>query len=79
MDLIGGEILNYIGGTIRWFFGTIHRKLIKKENFSYHEYLYGEDKLNNDHYKLEHELANKLIAFIFFFFLILLFAFFKIL
>lgn len=51
---------------------------MKKEKISYHEYLYGKEKINNDYNKLEHEFANKLIAFIFFFFLFLLFTFFKI-
>jgi len=76
MDFFGNEILNYIGGSIRWFFGTIYSKLMKKEKFSYHEYLYGQEKINNDYNKLEHEFANKVIAFIFFFFLVLLFTFF---
>ncbi len=79
MDFFGIGILNFIGGSIRWFFGTIYRKLMKKENFSYHEYLYGKEKINDDYNKLEHEFANKVIAFMFFIFLILLFTLFKIL
>ncbi len=79
MDFIGGEILNLIGGTIRWFFVSIYRKLTKKENFSYDEYLYGKEKINDDYNKLEHEFANKVIAFMFFIFSILLFTLFKIL
>ena len=33
-DFFGNEILNYIGGSIRWFFGTIYSKLMKKEKFN---------------------------------------------
>jgi hypothetical protein len=78
MDIVGSEILNFIGGSIRWFFGTIFRLTFNKKKFTFHEYLYGPKNLNNDYNKMEHEFANKVIAFMFFFFLILLFAFFKI-
>lgn len=75
MDIIGGEILNFVGGSIRWFFGTIYSILFNKKRFTFNEYLYGENIKNNDYEKLEHSLANKVAAFIFFFVIIVLISF----
>lgn len=72
MHFFGSEILNFLGGSIRWFFGTIYSSLFNKKGFTYREYLYGENKLNDDYSKLEHEFANKAIALIFFFIIVLI-------
>jgi hypothetical protein len=72
MDLFFSDMVNLIGGSIKWFFGTIFRLLFNLKKFTFHEYLYGPKNLNNDYNKMEHEFANKIIAFIFFFIVILL-------
>lgn len=75
MHFFGSEILNFLGGLIRWFFGTIYSSIFNKKRFTFKEYLYGENKLNDDYSKLEHEFANKIIALIAFFIIVLFFKF----
>ena len=74
MDFIGivlGRIfLNFIGGNIRWIFGTIWRKIFDKEKFTYNEYLFGPIKSNGSYDEIGHTLNNKIIGAILLFLLI---------
>lgn len=68
MDIIGiitGKVLlNYIGGTIRYIYGSIWRTLFDKPKFTFKEYINGPKK--RDYYdEMGHEFNNRLIAFIF--------------
>ena len=59
--LSGRFILNYIGGTIRYIYGTIWRTILDKPKFTYKEYIYGPKK--PDYYdKMGHEFNNRMIA-----------------
>ena len=42
--IIGRYIFNYIGGTIRWIYGSIWRTIFNKPKFSYREYIDGPKK-----------------------------------
>ena len=65
IEIITGRfILNYIGGTLRFIYGTIWRTIFNKPKFSYKEYISGPKK-PNFYDKMGHEFNNRLIAFIF--------------
>ena len=68
MDIIsiisGRFFLNYIGGTIRFFYGTIWRTIFNKPKFTYKEYING-PKRKNYYDEMGHEFNNRIIAFIF--------------
>ena len=68
MDILGiisGRFfLNYIGGTIRFIYGTIWRTVFNKPQFTYKEYIYGL-KRKNYYDKMGHEFNNRMIALIF--------------
>lgn len=60
--IIGRYIFNYIGGTIRWIYGSIWRTIFNKPKFSYREYINGpkNSKYHFDQYG--HEFNNRLIG-----------------
>lgn len=58
---LDGIILNYIGATFRWIYGSIWRTLFRKPKFTFSEYLNGQKK--SDYYdEMGHQLNNKLIG-----------------
>jgi len=62
--LSGRSFFNYIGGTIRYIYGTTWRSILKKPKFTYKEYINGPKK--PDYYdKMGHEFNNKMIGLIF--------------
>lgn len=68
MDIIGilsGRIFfNYIGGTLRYLYGTIWMTIFDKPKFTYKEYIYGPKK--KDYYdETAHEFNNRIVAIIF--------------
>lgn len=65
-------ILNYIGGTIRWIYGSIWRTVFHKKRFNYNEYLYGPDNSESWYDEAGHEFINRLIAIIILLFLLYL-------
>jgi len=56
-----GRILNYIGGTMRWFYGNIWRTIFNKRKFTFNEYIYG-PKTSDYYDNMGHELNNRLIG-----------------
>ena len=65
IQIITGQfLLNYIGGTLRFIYGTVWRTLFNKPKFSYKEYIYG-PKRPNYYDKTGHDFNNRMIAFIF--------------
>ena len=66
MDLIiGNEILNFIGATIRWIYGTAVRTILKKPKYTFKEYLRGPKNSKDWFDKTAHEFNNKWIALAF--------------
>jgi hypothetical protein len=67
MDIIeiitGRFILNYIGGTLRYIYGTIWRTIFNRPKFTYKEYING-PKRKNYYDEMGHEFSNRIIAFI---------------
>lgn len=57
-------VINTIGGTIRWIYGSIWRTIFKKPKFSFKEYLYGKKK-SKDHWDRQHMFNNGFVAIIF--------------
>ncbi len=57
------DFLNYIGGTLRFVFGTIYRMFFKMEIHSLKEYLNGYQQTQIEKY--EHQKDNEFIAVIF--------------
>lgn len=57
-------ILNFFGGTIRWFFGSIYCLLLNKKKYTFWEYINGL-KNSKDYYdQMGHASNNIIIAFI---------------
>lgn len=67
--VIGSIVLNFIGGNIRWVFGTIWREILKREKFTYKEYLFGPKRSNGSYDEIGHTLNNKIIGAVFLFLL----------
>ena len=59
------ELLNIIGGTVRWLFGTLWRKIFNKPKFKFSEYLYGAKKEKNSFNDIAYEYNNRIIGVIF--------------
>ena len=65
-----GDILNYIGGTMRWLFGKFLRIFINKPKFEFKEYINGPK--NPDYYdQIGHGINNILIGLLTFLILII--------
>jgi hypothetical protein len=68
MDFIqiitGKFILIYIGGTLRYIYGTIWRTIFNKPKYTFKEYINGPKKGKN-WYDEAHQQNNVMIAFIF--------------
>ena len=63
--VIGKIILEYIGGTIRFVFGSLWNKILQHPNNTYMEYING--KKNKDNEEIEISFINRIIGFIFLF------------
>jgi hypothetical protein len=55
--------LNYVGGTIRYVFGTVWRTIFDKPKFTYKEYIYGPKK-GDSYDEIGHTFNNRIIAII---------------
>lgn len=62
---IGGLFFNFIGGCIRYIYGSIWRSIFGKKKYTFHEYLYGPDDSDEIEDSLGHEIVNRFIGFIF--------------
>lgn len=60
--IIGHYIFNYIGGTIRWIYGSIWRTIFNKPKFSYREYIDGPKKTKDHSDEFGHQFNNRLIG-----------------
>lgn len=73
IEIISGKFfLNYIGGILRFIYGTIWRTIFNKPKFTFKEYIYG-PKRKNYYDKMGHEFNNQMIAFVFFAILVFIF------
>ncbi|WP_026775463.1 hypothetical protein [Polaribacter sp. Hel_I_88] len=58
-------ICNFIGGTLRWIYGSVWRTIFNKPKFKYKEYVFGVEN-TKDHFDVHgHHLNNMIITFIF--------------
>jgi len=62
---IGGVFFNFIGGSIRYVYGSIWRSVARKKKYTFHEYLYGPNDSDEIEDSLGHEIINRIIGFIF--------------
>ena len=58
----GAIFFNFIGGFVRWLYGTIWRTVANKPKFKFREYLYGVEDSEDIFDKLEHNFVNKIIG-----------------
>lgn len=56
--------LNFLGGIIRYIFGTIWRTIFDKPKFTFKEYIYGPES-DNYYDKMGHSFNNRIIALVF--------------
>jgi len=61
---MGGYILNFFGGFVRWIFGSLYRTLTNKPKFKFREYIDGPDNSDDWFDFAGHGLNNKLIGFV---------------
>ena len=62
--LFGFEIFNFIGGSIRWVFGTAWSALTKKPKFTFWEYINGPKNSSDWFDETGHHFVNILIFFL---------------
>lgn len=63
LNSFASYILNFIGGTFRYIYGTIWRTLFNKPKYRFDEYINRPD--NSDYYdKMGHNFNNKWIAIV---------------
>lgn len=65
MQEFGREILNFIGGTVRWIYGSIWRTLFNKPKFTYSEYINGSKNSKDYIDSMGHRFNNIIIGMIF--------------
>lgn len=58
-----GNILNFIGGTLRYVYGNVWRTILNKKKFTFEEYIYGPKDSN--YYDSGHGFNNIIIAIVF--------------
>lgn len=70
--LIFGPILNFIGGSLRWMYGTVWRTIFNQPKYTFKEYLYG-PKISEDWFDQKGQgCANRIIALAFIFLLVVI-------
>lgn len=57
-------VLNAIGGSLRWIYGSIWRTIFKKPKYQFKEYLHGPTK-SKDHWDKQQHFTNGFVAIIF--------------
>lgn len=65
--IVVGSVLNFLGGSLRWIYGTIWRTIANKPKFTFREYLYGPNEPKDWFDEKGHGLSNILVAFAFLF------------
>ncbi len=65
--IVGGWLINFIGASIRWIFGTSWRTILNQPKFTFKEYLYGPNESDDWYDQKGHRLSNFIVAFAFFF------------
>jgi hypothetical protein len=65
--LIFGPILNFIGGSLRWIYGSVWRTIFNQPKYTFKEYLYGPIDSEDWFDQQGHGCVNIIIAFAFFF------------
>ncbi len=58
-------VLNFIGATIRWIYGSIWRTIFNKSKFKFKDYLNGPEENSNYYDDFGHNYNNILIGVIF--------------
>ncbi len=58
-------ICNFIGGTLRWIYGSVWRTIFNKPKFKYKEYVFGQEKSKNYFDVHGHNFNNMIITIIF--------------
>lgn len=61
---LGAIIFNYVGGFVRWIFGSIWRTIANKPKYEFNEYINGIKNSEDLFDTVGHELVNKIIGFI---------------
>jgi hypothetical protein len=62
---IGGEILDYVGGTVRWIYGTIWRTITHKKRYTFREYQNGPDDSDDLIFdRLGHSIVNRVVGMV---------------
>lgn len=59
---IGGIVLNYVGASVRWTYGTIWRTIFNKPKFTFSEYVNGPNQSKDYFDQTGHQFNNKMIG-----------------
>ena len=65
--LIFGRLFNFIGGSLRWKYGSVWRTIFNRPKFTFKEYLYGPNNSEDWFDQTGHGCVNIIIAITFFF------------
>jgi hypothetical protein len=61
------RLLNLVGASLRWVYGSIWRSIFNQQKFTFREYLYGPNKPKGWFDEKGHRLSNVIVAFGFLF------------
>jgi hypothetical protein len=64
MPFIGGVIFNFIGGCIRYLYGTLWRTIFRKKKYHFREYLNGPENTDDPFAAIDHQFVNRIVGFI---------------
>ena len=64
-NITGRFILNVLGATVRWIYGSVWRTIFRKKKFTYKEYLYGPENSEDWFDQKGHTFVNIVIGMIF--------------
>ena len=74
IDVISDHLLNYVGGTVRYVFGTAYRIIFSMKTYTFRECLNGPNEKGLDYIPINssHKRSNAFVGLIFILFLILI-------
>ncbi len=62
VEFIWDIILNFIGGSVRWIYGTIWRTIARQPKYKFHEYINGIKKSNDWFDETGHFFVNNIVG-----------------
>ena len=62
MNFVGSLVFNFIGGCVRYIYGTTWRTIFHKNKFSFREYINGPNESEDYFDKTAHNFINRIVG-----------------